>query len=72
VIGVDLLLVWVELVPPPFWLDPATVVDIVAGWCSWSSGMSLKVGCSDPFDDGGQGLIGWLVERELVLIGGLG
>jgi hypothetical protein len=48
------------------------VVDIVAGWCSWSSGMSLKVGCSDPFDDGGQGLIGWLVERELVLIGGLG
>jgi hypothetical protein len=27
-------LVWVELVPPPFWLDPAAVVDIVASWCS--------------------------------------
>jgi hypothetical protein len=24
------------------------VGDILAGWCSWSSGMSLKVGCSDP------------------------
>jgi hypothetical protein len=35
-------------VPLPFWLDPATVVDIVAGWCNWSSKMSLKVGCLDP------------------------
>jgi hypothetical protein len=35
-------------VPPSFSLDLATVVDIMAGWCSWSSGMSLKVGCSDP------------------------
>jgi hypothetical protein len=24
------------------------MVDIVVGWCSWSSGMSPKVGCSDP------------------------
>jgi hypothetical protein len=23
-------------------------VDIVAGWCSWSSGISPKVGSSDP------------------------
>jgi hypothetical protein len=42
------MLVWVELVPPPFWLDPIAAVDIVVGWCSWSSGMSPKVGCSDP------------------------
>jgi hypothetical protein len=27
-------LVWVELVPPPCWLDPTTVADITTGWCS--------------------------------------
>jgi hypothetical protein len=42
------LLVWVEMVPLSFWLDPAVAVDIVANWCSWSSGISLKVGCLDP------------------------
>jgi hypothetical protein len=39
---------WVELAPPPFWLESTAVVDIMAGWCSWSSGISPKVGCSDP------------------------
>jgi hypothetical protein len=38
-------LVWVELVPPPFWLELAVVVDILA-CCSWISGMLSKVGCS--------------------------
>jgi hypothetical protein len=29
------LLVWVELAPPSFLLDPAAVVDVLlAGWCS--------------------------------------
>jgi hypothetical protein len=37
-------LVWVELVPPPFWLEPAIVVDML-GCCSWISGMLSKVGC---------------------------
>jgi hypothetical protein len=36
-------------VPLPFWLDPAAVVDILlVGWCSWTSGMSPKVGSSEP------------------------
>jgi hypothetical protein len=38
-------LVWVELVPPLFWLEPAMVVDMLAG-CSWIFGMLSKVGCS--------------------------
>jgi hypothetical protein len=25
---------WVELAPSPFWLAPAVVVDMLAGWCS--------------------------------------
>jgi hypothetical protein len=41
-------LVWVELVSPSFWLETDDVKDIVDAWCSWSSGMSPKVGCSDP------------------------
>jgi hypothetical protein len=32
---------------PSFWLEPIAIVDIVAGWCSWNSGISLKVGCSE-------------------------
>jgi hypothetical protein len=42
------LLVWLELAPSPFWLDPVVIVDIVAGWCSWSLGMLPKFVCSDP------------------------
>jgi hypothetical protein len=43
------LLVWVKLAPSPFWLEPAVVVDmLLAGWCSWTLGMSPKVGCSEP------------------------
>jgi hypothetical protein len=38
-------LVWVELVPPPLWLEPAAVVDMLTS-CSWNSGMLSKVGCS--------------------------
>jgi hypothetical protein len=41
-------LVWVELAPPRFWRDPAAAVDMLAGWCSWTSGMSPKDGCSEP------------------------
>jgi hypothetical protein len=42
-------LVLVELAPPPFWLEPVAVVDmLLAGWCSWTSGISPKVGCSGP------------------------
>jgi hypothetical protein len=40
-------LVWVKLVPPPFWLEPAAVVNILlASSCSWTLGLSPKVGCS--------------------------
>jgi hypothetical protein len=44
------------------------VVDMLAGWCKWTSGMSPKVECSDPSA---------MVERVwvdgwLVLCGGLG
>jgi hypothetical protein len=35
----------VELAPPPFWLDHAAVVDMLAYWYSWTSGMSLKSRC---------------------------
>jgi hypothetical protein len=41
------LLVWVELVAPPFWLEPIAVVGILVG-CSWTCGMASKVGCSAP------------------------
>jgi hypothetical protein len=43
-------LVWVELVPSPFWLEPmAVVVDmLLVGLCSWTSGISPKAGCSGP------------------------
>jgi hypothetical protein len=42
-------LVWVELVPPPFWLEPTAVVDmLLAGWCSCTSGLSPKARFSGP------------------------
>jgi hypothetical protein len=41
-------LVWVELVPPSFWVEPDAVVDMLAGWCKWTSGISLKVEWSRP------------------------
>jgi hypothetical protein len=42
-------LVWVELVPLPFWLEPAAVVNmLLASWCSWTLGFSPKIGCSEP------------------------
>jgi hypothetical protein len=42
-------LVWVELVPPPFWLEATAVVDmLLASWCSCTSGMSPKAGFSGP------------------------
>jgi hypothetical protein len=41
--------VWVELVPPLFWLEPTAVVDmLLAGWSSWTSRISPKVECSEP------------------------
>jgi hypothetical protein len=58
-------LVWVELVPPSFWLEPAAVVDMLA-CCSFEG----WVFCG--FGDGGESLSGWVVKRELVLDGGLG
>jgi hypothetical protein len=58
-------------VPPPFWLQPAAVVDMLVG-CNWISGMLLKVGFSMALTDGGEGLSGWMVERDLALVGGLG
>jgi hypothetical protein len=39
-------LVWVELIAPPFWLEPAAV-DILAG-SDWTCGMVLEVGYSMP------------------------
>jgi hypothetical protein len=43
------LFVWVELVPLPFGLEHvAVVVMLLVGWCSWTSGMSPKAGCSGP------------------------
>jgi hypothetical protein len=36
-------LVWVELVPLPLWLEPATMVDMLAS-CSLIFGMLSKVG----------------------------
>jgi hypothetical protein len=42
-------LVWAELEPPPFWLDPATVVDmLLVGWCNCTSGMTPKVEWFEP------------------------
>jgi hypothetical protein len=42
-------LVWVELVPPTFWLDPAVVVEtLLPGHNTSTFGMSPKVGCSEP------------------------
>jgi hypothetical protein len=41
-------LVWVELAALPFWLEPTTVVDMLAGWCSWTSRMSPAVERSKP------------------------
>jgi hypothetical protein len=42
-------LVWVELVPPPFWLEPTTVVDmLLACWCNYTLGMSPKARFSGP------------------------
>jgi hypothetical protein len=42
-------LVWVELAPPVFWLDPAAMVGVLlAGRSTWTSGISPKVGCSEP------------------------
>jgi hypothetical protein len=40
-------LVWVELPAPTFWLEPAVVVDMLAG-CSCTCRMVSMVGCSAP------------------------
>jgi hypothetical protein len=43
-------LVWVELAPLTFWLDPAAVVDtLLVGYWSSSSGISPKAACSRPY-----------------------
>jgi hypothetical protein len=41
---------WVELVPLTFWLDVLlAVMDVLLAGCyNWTSGMSPKVGCSEP------------------------
>jgi hypothetical protein len=42
-------LIWVELAPLTFWLDPAIVVEtLFTGRITSTSGISLKVGCSKP------------------------
>jgi hypothetical protein len=42
-------LVWVELTPPTFWLDPTAVVEVLLAGCRISaSEMSSKVECSEP------------------------
>jgi hypothetical protein len=42
-------LVWVELAPLTFWLDPAAVVDaLLVGYWSSSSGILPKAACSRP------------------------
>jgi hypothetical protein len=43
-------LVWVELAPPTFWLDPAAVVEtlLLVGYCNSTSGMLPKAACSRP------------------------
>jgi hypothetical protein len=42
-------LVWVELVPLVFLLDPAVVVKaLLAGCWSWTYGMSFRASCSEP------------------------
>jgi hypothetical protein len=61
-------LVWVELAPPPFWLESAAMVDKLAGWCRWTLGISLKVECSEP-----TAMVGRVsVDGSLVLGRGLG
>jgi hypothetical protein len=43
------LLVWVELAPPRLWLDTTAVVEALLARCStWTFGMLLEVGCSEP------------------------
>jgi hypothetical protein len=42
-------LVWVELAPLAFLLDPAAVVDVLLAGCwNWTSGISPKASCSRP------------------------
>jgi hypothetical protein len=42
-------LVWVDLMPLIFWLDPADVVETLLARCNTStSGMLSKVRCSEP------------------------
>jgi hypothetical protein len=42
-------LVWVELVPLMFWLDPAVVVKVLLAECKTSTSRMLpKVGCYYP------------------------
>jgi hypothetical protein len=42
-------LVWVELAPLAFLLDPAVVVDVLLAGCwNWTSGISPKASCSRP------------------------
>jgi hypothetical protein len=43
-------LVWVELAPLAFLLDPAVVVEVLllTGRWNWTYGMSLKASCSGP------------------------
>jgi hypothetical protein len=45
-----LLLVWVELVPLTFWLDPVAMVEkmLLVGCCNLTSKMSPKAACSRP------------------------
>jgi hypothetical protein len=42
-------LVWVELAPLAFWLDPVAVVEVLLAGCRTStSGISPRVACSEP------------------------
>jgi hypothetical protein len=42
-------LIWVELVPLMLWHDPGAVVEVLLlGRSTSTSGMSPKVGCSEP------------------------
>jgi hypothetical protein len=42
------VLVWLEVVAPWVWLDPATMVNAWVSWWGWASGMFPKVRCSGP------------------------